>query len=182
MNSRRCWLDTLLVFGTSAISRSATLPNGCRARQTMGNPPSVAGERGVEPLLARPKRTVLPLNDSPKCKSTRSLPGLLPAGQVGLEPTTAWSRARCATTCAIAQNDLRPEGAWSGKRDSDPQHAAWKAATLPIELFPQRRNVDTSVPVGSRTPPSRRMPGVRPLHHRPDPYRHPRCRSPLFCP
>lgn len=25
---------------------------------------------------------------------------------------------------------------WCGKRDSNPQPTAWKAATLPIELFP----------------------------------------------
>lgn len=26
---------------------------------------------------------------------------------------------------------------WSGKRDLNPQQSAWKAETLPIELFPQ---------------------------------------------
>ncbi len=27
---------------------------------------------------------------------------------------------------------------WSGRRGSNPRHAAWKAAALPTELLPQR--------------------------------------------
>jgi hypothetical protein len=51
------------------------------------------------------------------------------AGQEGLEPTTSRLTAACST--------VELQSHWSGKRDSNPQHLAWKANTLPIELFPR---------------------------------------------
>ncbi|GEM_PF-1982289 len=38
--------------------------------------------------------------------------------------------------CSLPRRKPRINVDWSGKRDSNPQPTAWKAATLPIELFP----------------------------------------------
>lgn len=51
--------------------------------------------------------------------------------QIGLEPTAFYLASRCSTIELLLHFIL------SGRWDSNPQQPAWKAGTLPIELLPQ---------------------------------------------
>lgn len=52
--------------------------------------------------------------------------------QGGLEPPTHGFSVHC-------YYQLSYRGKWSGRRVSNPQHPAWKASTLPIELLPHKQ-------------------------------------------
>ena len=65
----------------------------------------------------------------PRTRSSSWATWAMVAG-VGFEPTTFGLWARRATT-APPRNLY-----WSGRRDSNPRHSAWKADALPTELLP----------------------------------------------
>ena len=48
-------------------------------------------------------------------------------------------------------NGLELRWRWSGKRDSNPRHSAWKADALPTELFPHRCNRFAACNAGQTT-------------------------------
>ena len=54
--------------------------------------------------------------------------------EAGLEPAQQASK-----TCVLPLDDSGP--LWSGERESNPQHPAWKAGALPIELPPRLARV-----------------------------------------
>ena len=64
----------------------------------------------------------------PKKKQPKEAEGLALAGPACGATT---SRRGGVSRCAVA-------GEWSGRRGSNPRHAAWKAAALPTELLPHR--------------------------------------------
>jgi hypothetical protein len=77
-------------------------------------------------------------------------PTTRPPSQSRIEPLQPWQRVAepCSTRISRLEQSLgepsvqlscRPEhetGDWSGRRGSNPRHAAWKAAALPAELLP----------------------------------------------
>ncbi len=60
----------------------------------------------------------------------------------GLEPVTPSLPRTCAADCAtwaptnLTRFDHKEKALWSGRRDSNPQHRAWKARALPFAPRP----------------------------------------------
>ena len=98
------------------------------------------------------------------------------------DPAVCLRRRRRPTACAVgpptadpqARADGPPVGeprAWSGRRDSNPRHTAWKAVALPAELLPRdaprtirtargRRVSSATLPARMLVPPKRCLGGA----------------------
>ena len=55
--------------------------------------------------------------------------------KTGIEPVTSPLPRECSTT--EPRERIKSGEKWSGRRDSNARHPAWKAGTLPTELRPQ---------------------------------------------
>src|SRR5690606_2988758 len=105
--------------------------------QTEGRPRTPAiGAPGRTRTLDLPLRRRLLYPAELLVHAATCLAGPLLAGlpRVGERTPTVWQRRAGAEVTAPARTDR-----WSGSRDSNSRHTAWKAVALPAELLPHSR-------------------------------------------